>query len=280
MRLRVRTSDTSLSIRIEPEEPNSAHPLTLNLVLTYPPTYPDAIPEIALESISEAEGEFTESERAKVLAELTTIASIFLRLYTRGIYSKKLTVNSKAEESIGMAMSFTLASAAREALVVVIDERIKWEKEEDDRKTREYEEVRPLSPINPERIKLTMGKKAEAARTRGTPLTPSAFQSWRLAFCRELADKRQKAEEARIRALPPREREDYKKRQARLTGKQLFESGNKAAVVEDDNLYEEGVEEIDLRKYTREEREEERRKEEEEEERRRRGLVEGDSDGE
>ncbi|ODN73047.1 hypothetical protein L202_08442 [Cryptococcus amylolentus CBS 6039] len=234
-----RTSDTSLSIRIEPEEPNSAHPLTLNLVLTYPPTYPDAIPEIALESISEAEGEFTESERAKVLAELTTIA----------------------EESIGMAMSFTLASAAREALVVVIDERIKWEKEEDDRKTREYEE-------------------AEAARTRGTPLTPSAFQSWRLAFCRELADKRQKAEEARIRALPPREREDYKKRQARLTGKQLFESGNKAAVVEDDNLYEEGVEEIDLRKYTREEREEERRKEEEEEERRRRGLVEGDSDGE
>ncbi|WVQ77636.1 hypothetical protein IAR50_007324 [Cryptococcus sp. DSM 104548] len=234
-----RTSDTSLSIRIEPEEPNSAHPLVLNLVLTFPPTYPDTIPEIALDSITDEEGEFTDAEREKVLAELTTIA----------------------EESIGMAMSFTLASAAREALVVVIEERIRWEKEEDDRKTREYEE-------------------AEAARTRGTPLTPSAFQSWRLAFTAELAQKRRKAEEDRIRALPAKEREDYKKRQARLTGKQLFESGNKAAVVEDEGLYEEGAEEIDMRKYTREEREAERRKEEEEEERARRGLVEGDSDGE
>jgi hypothetical protein len=40
-----------------------------------------------------------------------------------------------------MAMTFTIASAAREALTAVIVERARAEKEEDDRKTREYEEV-------------------------------------------------------------------------------------------------------------------------------------------
>lgn len=41
-----------------------------------------------------------------------------------------------------MAMSFTIASAAREALGIVISERLRKEKEEDDRRAREYEEVR------------------------------------------------------------------------------------------------------------------------------------------
>lgn len=39
-------------------------------------------------------------------------------------------------------MTFTIASAAREALAEVVQTRIRREKEEDDRKTREYEEVR------------------------------------------------------------------------------------------------------------------------------------------
>lgn len=50
----------------------------------------------------------------------------------------------QAEESLGMAMTFTIASAAREALSAVIADRIRREKEEDDRKTREYEEVREV----------------------------------------------------------------------------------------------------------------------------------------
>lgn len=40
-----------------------------------------------------------------------------------------------------MAMTFTIASAAREALSAVIADRIRKEKEEDDRKARAYEEV-------------------------------------------------------------------------------------------------------------------------------------------
>ena len=46
-----------------------------------------------------------------------------------------------------MAMTFTIASAAREALAQLILDRRKREKEEDDRKTAEYEEVgRHLRP--------------------------------------------------------------------------------------------------------------------------------------
>ncbi|WVQ80025.1 hypothetical protein IAT38_002126 [Cryptococcus sp. DSM 104549] len=231
-------SETSFQLRIEPEEPSLSDPLILNLIFTYPPTYPDAIPELSLESIDEESGELRDGEEEHLLNELRIVA----------------------EESIGMAMSFTLASAAREALGVVLSERARKEKEEDDRRTREYEE-------------------AEAKRTRGTPLTPAAFVTWRKAFTAELDAKREKEEADRIRALPPKEREDWKKRRDRLSGRQLFETSQTLAT-SDEALYEEGTEEVDLSKYTREEREAERRREEEEDERRRRGVVEGDSDGE
>jgi hypothetical protein len=39
-------------------------------------------------------------------------------------------------------MTFTIASAAREALGEVVKGRLRKEKEDDDRRTREYEEVR------------------------------------------------------------------------------------------------------------------------------------------
>jgi hypothetical protein len=58
----------------------------------------------------------------------------------------------QAEESIGMAMTFTIASAAREILGTVITERARREKEEEDRKAAEYEEVRSssMNPFHPE----------------------------------------------------------------------------------------------------------------------------------
>jgi hypothetical protein len=62
-------------------------------------------------------------------------------------------------------------------------------------------------------------RQAEAARTRGTPLTPQAFQEWRIRFINELKLKREKEEDERIRALPPKEREDVRKRRERLSGK-------------------------------------------------------------
>lgn len=66
--------------------------------------------------------------------------------------------------------------------------------------------------------------QAEAARTRGTPLTPQTFLEWRIRFTQELKQKRDREEEERIKALPPKEREDVRKRRERLSGKSSFRS--------------------------------------------------------
>ena len=170
-----------------------------------------------------------------------------------------------------MAMTFTIASTAREGLLGVILDREKREKEEDDRRAAAYEE-------------------AEAARTRGTPVTPVSFDKWRKNFVLDLKARREKDEEDRVKALPTKEREEYRRRRDRpsgesasrslepclaewgMTGKQLFES-SAALLTSDENLYEEGTNEVDLALYSREQRERERRQEEEEEERAREGIV-------
>ena len=59
------------------------------------------------------------------------------------------------------------------------------------------------------------------------------------------------------------------------SGRQLFET---TKIIDDEKYYEEGSTEIDLSKYTREEREKERRKEEEEDEKRREGMLADEGD--
>jgi len=63
---------------------------------------------------------------------------------------------------------------------------------------------------------------------------------------------------------------------AEATGRQLFETSK--VTLDDEGYYEEGATEIDLSKYTREEREKERRREEDEEERRRQGMLADEGD--
>ncbi|ORY32153.1 ubiquitin-conjugating enzyme/RWD-like protein [Naematelia encephala] len=234
-----KVDERHVKIRVEPEEPSTSYPLSVYLAISYPSTYPDTIPELSFETIDEESGELTEEESEDILSSLQTLA----------------------EESIGMAMTFTIASAAKEALSGIIAQRIRKAQEEDDRRTKEYEEI-------------------EARKTRGTPLTPEGFEKWKRSFQRELEEKRAREEEDRIRSMPQKEKEEWKKRRDRPSGKQLFETSHTLAT-SDEALYEEGVTEVDMSKYTRAEREAERRREEEEEERRRRGLVAGDeSDGE
>lgn len=47
----------------------------------------------------------------------------------------------QVEESLGMAMSFTLVASCREALSGVVSTRLIREQEAEDRKAKEYEEV-------------------------------------------------------------------------------------------------------------------------------------------
>jgi hypothetical protein len=50
-------------------------PVTLYLSVKYPPTYPDAIPELALEQIDEESGELREGEEEIVLEQLRNVVS-------------------------------------------------------------------------------------------------------------------------------------------------------------------------------------------------------------
>ena len=50
-------------------------------------------------------------------------------------------------------------------------------------------------------------------------MTTASFDAWRKGFQTELKAKRDKEDEERIRALPPKERDDYRRRRERLSGK-------------------------------------------------------------
>jgi hypothetical protein len=84
--------------------------------VVYPPTYPDTVPDLSLEAV---EGELSSAEEAELLDGMRTLG----------------------EESLGMAMVFTLTSWLKEALSRVIHERVRSAKEIEDRKFAEAEEV-------------------------------------------------------------------------------------------------------------------------------------------
>lgn len=74
-------SDTEVRIRVEPEEEHTAHPreisscsltgVVLALTVTYPPTYPDVIPQLGLEDTEN--GELREGEEEELVAELEAV---------------------------------------------------------------------------------------------------------------------------------------------------------------------------------------------------------------
>ncbi len=67
-------------------------------------------------------------------------------------------------------------------------------------------------------ISSTPYSQAEAARKRGTPVTPESFALLRKRLTDRLKEARRKAEEDRVKSLAPKEKEEYKKIQARQTG--------------------------------------------------------------
>ncbi|KIY50883.1 RWD domain-containing protein [Fistulina hepatica ATCC 64428] len=153
-------------------------------------------------------------------------------------------LKSISEENLGMAMTFTLVSHLRERLSELVRKR------EGTRKAREHEK---------ERLEL----EAEEARTRGTPVTIESFRAWKAAFDAEIAARQAKEDELRLKALTPKEREEWKKMQGRLSGRQLFERNRN---LEDELLMEEGSVSVDASEYERRREEEEEEEEEEDNE--------------
>ena len=67
----------------------------------------------------------------------------------------------------------------------------------------------------------TDGQQAEEARTKGTPVTVESFTAWKVKFDKEMTQKRAREEEEKLKGLSPKEREEYKKMQTRLSGRCL-----------------------------------------------------------
>lgn len=135
------------------------------------------------------------------------------------------------EENLGMAMTFTLVSHLRELLSKLS----RSKKEEQDRIEKELERLRI---------------EEEEAKTRGTPVTVESFKAWKAQFDKEMAEKKALEEQEKLKELTPKEREEYKKAQTRLTGRQLFER-NKNAAAQDEELIEEGTVSVDISQYER-----------------------------
>jgi len=133
------------------------------------------------------------------------------------------------EENVGMAMTFTLVSHLREQLAKLV--RSRAEKEH-------------RLAVEKERVEL----EAEEAKTRGTPVTREFFFAWKVKFDEEMAFKRAKGQEEKLKNLTPKEREEYKKFRGRLSGKQLFERSRDWA--EDESLEEDGTS-VDVTQYER-----------------------------
>ncbi|KIL00422.1 hypothetical protein PAXRUDRAFT_29836 [Paxillus rubicundulus Ve08.2h10] len=135
------------------------------------------------------------------------------------------------DENMGMAMTFTLVSHLREQLSTLVEKRVQT------RMAEEHEKER-------------LAIEAEEARTRGTPVTIESFKAWKAKFDREIAQRKVRDEEEKLRALTPKEREEFKKIGTRWTGRQLFER-NRNLEHEDDSLMEEGTVSVDFSLYAR-----------------------------
>ncbi|KAK1232232.1 hypothetical protein PQX77_004606 [Marasmius sp. AFHP31] len=144
-------------------------------------------------------------------------------------------VKKMGEENLGMAMTFTLVSHLRDQITDLLKKRAEKAKREE---------------MEQERIAL----EEEAARTRGTPVTVESFKAWKLTFDAEQAELKAREEEEKMKGLSPKEREEWKRVAARLSGRQLFERNRN---LEEDNLMEEGTVSVDFSQYDRRQQEEE-----------------------
>lgn len=255
-------SPEELHIRIEPEEDvlpllfsiglepgqaptqsvvdGSPSPIVLSLHIQYTSDYPDAPPNMSIHvlrdtkavlgpALSDQDGEDGEDAASADRPAVTELQT---------------GLDEVAQESLGMAMVFTLASHLRESVTTLIQRRVA--------------EIEAAASAKRE-----AEIEAEAEKFRGTAVTPERFAEWRAKFVQEMAEKEKKEQEAKMSKMSAKEREEYKKSKVKPSGKQLFEKGG---TFEDDEAEEEGAQEVDWSLYTREQREKERREQEEQEE--------------
>ncbi|KAF9464676.1 RWD-domain-containing protein [Collybia nuda] len=205
-------SERDIQIDVEPDDPiDGAEELKLTLCVHYTDEYPNVLPELSLQPV---EGRVDDEEIDGLLKELGGVVR----------------ANTPGEENIGMAMTFTLVSQLREQLSRLVRLRAeRYQKEE----------------MEKERLAL----EEEEARTRGTSVTVESFRAWKFVFDKEMKAKKAQEDDEKLKSLTPKERDEWRRVGTRLSGRQLFERGDKN--LEDDTLLEEGAVSVDVSQFER-----------------------------
>lgn len=166
---------------------------TIHLNVSYPEAYPDVAPNLDISAPPNAPTNpliNVSEDKAQLLESLT----------------------ATIDESLGMAMVFTLVSTLKEAAETLIAER-----------QRQAQNIKDMEAAKVE--------EEENRKFHGTAVTRESFLNWRAKF-------REEAEEWERREKEEKELEEKKKRgraeEKRLTGKQLWERGMVGKVDEDD----------------------------------------------
>ncbi|KAJ2962308.1 hypothetical protein NQZ79_g2547 [Umbelopsis isabellina] len=185
-------------IIVRPDDQDEEAPTVLALKVQYTANYPDELPEFEVESI---EGTLTDAQLERIMNGLTTTA----------------------EESIGMAMIFSMASLLQEELYQVISE---------GKQARIEEELQ----------KVRLAEEEENRKFKGTPVTVELFMAWKTSFDKEMAAKEQEAKgKVKLDGKP------------KLSGRQLFEQ-DKTLAQSDMSYMEEGDVAVDVTQFDKEDR--------------------------
>jgi hypothetical protein len=205
------TSDNAYRIAIvldvkHDDDDSESEPPTILLNVSYPEAYPDVAPNLDLSTPPNA----PRHPLLDVAEDKTTLLAA---------------LDTTVEESLGMAMVFTLVSTLKDTAETLISER-----------QNQAQQAR-----NAEAAKVD---EEENRKFHGTAVTRDSFLKWRSKFRQEMED-RETAEKEEKEAEERKKRGGKVGDEKKLTGKQLWERGLVGKVDEDEVEGEvEGVEDV------------------------------------
>ncbi|KAK4634627.1 hypothetical protein CLAFUW4_01097 [Fulvia fulva] len=194
----------TISLDPPPDDDEDSETPVVILNVRYPEAYPDEAPYLDVSQLPNAPKHKhldIQQDKARLLGAL----------------------EPTIEESMGMAMVFTLVSTLKDAAELLISERAQAVQAQKDFEAAKAEEE-------------------ENRKFEGEKVTRETFLAWRENF-------RQEMKEAAERRLAEQEAEDKKKRggkteEKKLTGRQLWEQGLAGNTIEDDEEGEDAVESL------------------------------------
>jgi hypothetical protein len=130
-------------------------------------------------------------------------------------------LNEAANENMGMAMVFALASTLKEAAEGLMNERVLQKQQERDAEARQEEEK-------------------EMEKFRGELVTRERFVEWRRQFMQEKEDARRKISEDEEAEGKRGQKANVKEVEKKLTGRELWERGLVGAIDDEEGDDDEG----------------------------------------